>query len=1069
MNMSVRTKFLILCILLVLMITIGISATYYVLTRQDKQRESLQRIQIAFDIILNDFTKRVTTYTTSVQRFLNENITLLWATYSYSLDDSEQATIRFLFDNFRDVAGELQQFGRVALADRVMLYGANKRLLVVYQRIGDQERQGSYFVSEKEGGNYLPMDDLSIEAELTFRRNNLAIHAISRPFPDTPLPAGVKADYAGEFPQTITITLFRERQQLGIRIEAPIYRREHIMGMLIGEVFYTQDMIDEYASLSQTAVNFFAGNQFSIGTLHDQLSINQDVLEHSVNCRDIQDHQQLIELTSFTLAQQDYYQGRCVFVNDSGIVGAITVNLSQDIEKREIGKMLQTVFTISLVGIFICMGLVSWIFVPTFTDPIITLTNAALRMAQGELEQSIDISGTDELGTLARSFAYMRNEVQQKIGELEELNAELDLRVESRTAEVVRQKYILDTFMATVPDLIYFKDREGRITRANKAHARHLGLQHPSEELGKTDFAFFPREEAQRKYEQEQAIMQSGTPLIGVEETLELENGHVLWELTTKMPLRDEHGEIIGIFGISRNITPLKHTEEALRVAKEGAEEAQKSAEEAQRSAESANRAKSEFLANMSHELRTPLNVILGLTQLMVRSAALAEDARENLEIIHHSGEHLLSLINNVLDLSKIEAGHMTLQATNIDFYRLLGELEEMFTYRAERKHVYLSFEREPAVPQYIQIDAGKLRQILINLLNNAVKFTEHGGITVRILVSEPVQRQVKRFETLDLHAPQSVSGQVKILKFEISDTGPGIAADELNSLFEAFTQTQTGRDAQEGTGLGLTICQRFVELMAGSISVSSVLGQGTTFVVTLPVRCVDAAADMLSISPGHRIIALEPDQPRYRILVADDKPNNRRVLVKLLAPLGFDVQEAANGQEALAVWSTFKPDLIWMDLRMPVVGGLEATKEIKTSIQGRTTAVIAMTASSFEEERDLVLDAGCDDFLRKPFRDNDIFELMHKHLGVKYVYEDSELLTPRPSIFENALTVEALRALPPELYEALTQAIQVTDPGRVQDLLSSIADHNPALADELAALIKEFRFDILQTLCEEH
>jgi PAS domain S-box-containing protein len=1069
MKMSVRTKFLMLCILLVLMITVGISATYYVLTRQDKQRESQQRIQIAFDIILNDFTKRITTYTTSVQRFLNENITLLWATYSYSLDDSEHGTIRFLFDNFRDVAGELQQFGRVALADRVMLYGANKRLLVLYQRIDDKEQQGGYFVSEREGGRYLPMDDLSTQAELTFRRNNLAIHAINRPFPDIPLPPGVKAEYAADFPRAITITLFRERQQLGIRFEAPIYRRDSIMGLLVGEVFYTQDMVGEYASLSQTDINFFAGDLFSIGTLPEQLSLSREVLAQSVSCQDIHDHLQYIELSSVTFGHDDYYQGRCAFVNDQDVVGAITVSLSQAIEKREIGRLLQTVFTIALIGIFVCMGLVSWIFVPTFANPILRLTNAALRMAQGELEHPIDASGADELGTLARSFVYMRNEIQQKIRELEQLNAELDLRVEARTAEVVRQKYILDTFMATVPDLIYFKDRNGRITRANKAHAGHLGLQHPSEELGKTDFDLFPVEEAQRRYAQEQAILQTGVPLIGVEEQMVLGDGRMVWELTTKMPLRDEHDEIIGTFGISRDITPLKHTEDALRVAKEGAEAAQQAAEAAQQAAEAAqqaaeaaNRAKSEFLANMSHELRTPLNVILGLTQLMVRNAALSDDARENLEIIHHSGEHLLSLINNVLDLSKIEAGHMTLQPTNIDLYRLLAELEDMFVYRAERKHVYLSFEREPAVPQYIRADASKLRQVLINLLGNAVKFTERGGVTVRILNVGCELSDVQSPQAIDSKRPSPVVN----LTFEIADTGPGVAADDVDVLFEAFAQTHTGRQAQEGTGLGLTICQRFVELMGGRISVDSAPGQGATFIVTVPVQRV-GAAELTSMSPGYRVIALDPDQPRYRILVVDDKANNRRVLVKLLAPLGFDVREAANGQEALAVWSTFKPHLIWMDLRMPVIDGLEATRQIKASLQGRATAVIAMTASSFEEERDRLLDAGCDDFVRKPFRDTDIFTVMHKHLGVKYVYEEHAWLEAQASDAENILTPETLQALPPDLYDALAHAIHVTDPGQAQDMLPAIAAHNPALALALDALIKEFRFDILQELCD--
>ena len=1056
MKMSVRTKFLILCIVLVMMITVGISATYYVLTRQDKQRESRQRIQIAFDIILNDLTKRITTYTASVHRFLNENIALLWATYTYSLDDSEHGTIRFLFDNFHDVSAELQQFGRVALADRVMLYGANKRLLVVYQRIGEQETQGGYLVSEKEGSLYLPMDDPSIQAEITFRRNNLSINSINKPFPEIPLPKGVKANYDAGIPASTTITLFREGQQLGIRIIAPIFRREHIMGFLVGEVFYTQDMVDEYASLSQTAINLFAWNQLSIGTLRDQLTLEPVMLEQAINCQDILDRQQPIMLTPVTLAKHDYYQGQCVFTDNQDIVGAITVSLSQAIEKKEIGRMLQTVFTISGLGILICIGLVSWIFVPTFTNPIMKLTNAAIHIAQGELRQPIDTSGTDELGTLARSFAYMRDQVQQKIEELQQLNAELDLRVEARTAEVVRQKYILDTFMATVPDLIFFKDCDSRITRANKAHGQHMGVIDPNQEIGKTDFDFFSEQDAQHRYEQEQEIIRTGNSLIGIEERLQLPDGRIEWMLTTKMPLRDEHGEIIGIFGISRDITPLKHTEEALRFAKEGAEEAQRAAEEAQKSAEAANRAKSEFLANMSHELRTPLNVILGLSQLMVRNTSISEEERENFDIIRHSGEHLLNLINNVLDISKIEAGRMNLQESSIDLYQFLDELEEMFAYKANQKNLSLTVECAHTLPRYVRIDAGKLRQVLINLLNNALKFTTEGGIMVRI---GDVKREHAGIEDLE--------SQISRLQFEIEDTGPGIASEEQEFLFEAFTQTYTGRQAQEGTGLGLAICQRFVQLMGGELTLHSEVGQGSTFIMTLPAY-IASVNDLASLtSHGRRIIALEPGQRQYRILVVDDKPNNRLVLVKLLAPLGFEVQEAANGQEAVALWSKFKPDLIWMDLRMPVLDGYEATRQIKASAQGRTTVIIALTASSFEEERDLVLDAGCDDFLRKPFRETEIFNLMQKYLDVKYVYEEGGGQN-RKEESATALTPAMLRTLPPSLYVELQHAIQITDPIRVNDLLDPIHDQNPVLAEALSTLIKEFRFDILQAICLE-
>jgi len=1040
MKMSIRTKFLIVCLSLVLVTIAGISLTYYTLTKQDKQRESRQRIQIGFDIILNDYTRRITTYTQSVKKFLAENVALLWATYTYSRDQSEEGTIRFLFDNFADASEELRQFGRVASADRVMLYGSNRRLLVVYQRVGEQEFKGGYFVSEEEGEQYLPMNDPTILAEITFRYNNRSLRFKNKPFPHATLPHGVAAVYDREIPDDISIHVFKEGAQLGIRIVAPIYRRAVKMGVLVGDVFYTQHMIQEYASLSKTEINFFAADQLSVGTLAQQARLDSQMLAEMMSCQDLREQRRHLAITSITFGIDTYYQGRCALKNGEEAAGAITVSLSQDIERQEIGNILETVFMISGIGVLICLALVSWVVVPKFTNPILRLDHAALRMAQGDLSQPIDVSGNDELSTLAQSFAHMRDEIQRKIQELEELNAELDQRVEDRTAELVRQNYILDTFLETVPDRIFFKDREGRITRANLAYAVRAGLRNPADAIGKTAFDLFPPGEADKRHEQDMAILHTGIPLIGEEEERDGAEGQKEWALITKMPLRDERGEIVGTFGISRDITQLKQSEEALRQAKEAAE--------------TANSAKSEFLANMSHELRTPLNVMLGFAQIMARHSDISGENKEYLDIIRHSGEHLLSLINNVLDLSKIEAGRMSVNESTIDLFRLLSELEEMFTHKATQKHLSVIFELAEQTPQYVYLDAPKLRQVLINLLNNAIKFTEEGGIAVRVKL---------------LKIPDGASEQPnrRWLCFEVEDTGPGIAPEEIEMLFEAFGQTQTGRQAQEGTGLGLTISQRFVRMLGGEIVASSVVGQGTTFSFTIPVDVVQETVHLL---PSRRIIALEPGQPRYRILVVDDKPGNRHVLIKLLSPFGFEVAEAANGQEALAVWREFKPHLIWMDIRMPVMDGYEATRQMKASVEGRATVVIALTASGFEDEQEKVLAAGCDGFLHKPFRDTDIFEIMQRYLGVRYVYEGSRE-TERaitPTSFRETLSAQVISALPLETLAGLRQAIVETDPLKMNQVIAILRPEHQALADTLGALTKEFRFDILQSVFEE-
>ena len=475
---------------------------------------------------------------------------------------------------------------------------------------------------------------------------------------------------------------------------------------------------------------------------------------------------------------------------------------------------------------------------------------------------------------------------------------------------------------------------------------------------------------------------------------------------------------------------------------------------QAEEAAQVANQAKSTFLANMSHELRSPLNAILGFAQILTRSQQLDKENQENVGIISRSGEHLLSLINQVLDLSKIEAGRTTLNENHFDFYRLLDDLEDMFHLKADDKRLQLLFEREPSVPQYLYTDEVKVRQVLINLLNNALKFTIDGGITVRI--------NAKTIET-DLNQQRSV------IEFEIEDTGFGIASEELDELFTAFVQTEAGKQSQEGTGLGLPISRKFVQLMGGDMVVTSEVGRGTTF--QFQIQCQLSEATNLK-EPAHekRVIALAPNQPRYRILIVDDKWSSRQLLIKLLNPLGFELREAENGQQAIEVWEEWQPHLIWMDLRMPVMNGYEATQRIREHTKGQATAIVALTASVLEEERAVILDAGCDDFLRKPFKEADIFDLMHKHIGVKYVYEDSSEAVESEGDEETKLEdlKSEITQLPGDLSAKLQEAVETADVPAILPLIEVIAEPNKPLANALTKLVNGFRFDILQDIFED-
>jgi len=447
----------------------------------------------------------------------------------------------------------------------------------------------------------------------------------------------------------------------------------------------------------------------------------------------------------------------------------------------------------------------------------------------------------------------------------------------------------------------------------------------------------------------------------------------------------------------------------------------------------------------MSHELRTPLNAILGFSQLMQRDSALTADQQENLETIGRSGEHLLILINDVLELSKIEAGRVTLSENNFDLYRLLDDLASMFHLRAIDRGLQLRFERAPDVPQYIHTDEGKLRQVLVNLLSNAIKFTQEGGITLRV-------------GTGATHLPGALH-----LHFEIEDTGIGIAPDELEDVFEPFVQTESGQQARRGTGLGLPISRQYVQLMGGDISVRSEVGQGTTSRFDIQVSQVEAAA-VATTEAARRVIGLAPNQPVYRLLLVEDEVDSRKLLVKLLEPLGFDIREASNGREGIEVWERWQPDLIWMDMRMPVMDGYEATRQIKAQAGASAPAIIALTASAFEEDRAAVLAVGCDDFVRKPFREAEIFEMLHKHLGIDFVYA----VEPESVVDQGVLTADRLQALPGEWRAALQDAAVETNPGAANAVIQQIREQDAPLADALTGLVKTYRFDILQELLGE-
>jgi two-component system, sensor histidine kinase and response regulator len=339
----------------------------------------------------------------------------------------------------------------------------------------------------------------------------------------------------------------------------------------------------------------------------------------------------------------------------------------------------------------------------------------------------------------------------------------------------------------------------------------------------------------------------------------------------------------------------------------------------------------------------------------------------------------------------------------------------------------------------------------LINLLSNAFKFTERGEILIKVAGAEGSGTPEN---------PVPETGAPCSLHFAVSDTGSGIPPEDLPLIFETFRQAALGREMGQGTGLGLSISRHFVQLLGGDIEVESKVGQGTTFSFDLPVTIV-APPSLGEQKPGReaRVIALEPGQPNYRILVVDDYQENRQLLVDLLQPLGFALREAENGQAGVTLWAEWEPHLIWMDIRMPVLDGYEATAKIKRTLQGQQTTIIAITAGAYEEEKNLALEKGCNDFIRKPIRAEEVFELLAKHLGLRYIYAAPQ---PGSPISETSFD---LSALPPELLMDLQEAALRLDRERVEALINTIRHHQPPLAEWLATLAQKFAYDEIVTL----
>ena len=493
------------------------------------------------------------------------------------------------------------------------------------------------------------------------------------------------------------------------------------------------------------------------------------------------------------------------------------------------------------------------------------------------------------------------------------------------------------------------------------------------------------------------------------------------WPLIADQPFIEDHADWLGMFAFLCNSVLISAMAEAARRARSRAAEAQEQAE-------AANRAKSVFLANMSHELRSPLNAILGFSRLLRDDETVSPEDGQTLDIITQSGEHLLTIVNDVLDLAKIESGRVVLERAAFDVRGTLRDVARLMGERAEAKGLTLTLTIADDVPPAVVGDQSKLRQIVLNLVANAVKFTAQGGVTLRLS---------SRFVGTTARTT---------LVIEVEDSGRGIAAGDQERIFHPFVRV--GDEAEQGgTGLGLSIARRFIEAMGGVIGVRSAPGEGATFLVELPMEAAEVPSGVPAGIGQPRVWRLADGQPECRVLIVEDEAVNALLMRRLLERTGFRVRVAENGEMGVAMFRTWQPHFILMDWRMPVMDGGEATRRIRGLDGGRNVKIVALAASVLLADRRRPSAPGVDDFVSKPFKFDEIIECMARHLSLRFVSDGPPLEAAGPTA---DLDRSALRALPASVREALSTAVVSLDAVRIGAAIGRVSDLNPALGAAL-------------------
>ena len=642
---------------------------------------------------------------------------------------------------------------------------------------------------------------------------------------------------------------------------------------------------------------------------------------------------------------------------------------------------------------------------------------------------------------------------------LAKYNHTLEQQVEERTAVLAESRRTLATLMSNLPGMAYrcHNNRAWSTIFVSEGSLELLGYlpEELSREEGDGGVPFtdlIHPDDQEQNWQEIQAAIAQNKPFQVVYRAVLPRLNTVKWMWEHGRAILNDAGEVQFVEGFIADMSDRIHVEQALEASNQELqtlitqlEITQSELEIAKNKSEAANSAKSEFLASMSHELRTPLNSIIGFTQLLERDASLQTQHQQRIRIINRSGEHLLALINNILDISKIEAGKITLNQKDFNLHALLDDVMNLFDLKTQRKGIQLRLARDESVPQFVHADDGKIRQVLTNLIANGVKFTHEGQVSLSVRASID-----------ECHGDI----QPLWLEFEVQDTGVGISAEEQSRLFVPFEQTEAGRSQRQGTGLGLSISQQFVSLMSGEITVESTPGQGSSF--RFRALVTETRAPETLLNRQLKVIGIAPNQPEYRLLIVDDLPDNLQLLSELLSSVGFSVRQAKNGAEAVEIYQAWQPHLIWMDLLMPVMDGYEATRRIREQQKAtneRYPVIVALTASVLKEKKAEILNSGFDAYMVKPYRVADIWAQLRQRLGVEFVYEDLPADKGENESTQTLATAQQ-KELPAEWMRSLYEVASELKGKQVQQLIETISTEHPEIAAELTGLAEDYQFD---------